>query len=145
MTMSDIELTKRAITPEELNEHLAQRDRPPQPKRPSEADTYRLIGGFVARDVDKAIDKAVAPLKERIAQLEKQIEKIERRKYVGVWATGKYFEGQMTTMDGSVWHCNVDGTEQRPGTGPDWTLAVKHGRDASRQPTAQRSHGPVMS
>jgi hypothetical protein len=95
------------------------------------------------------IERACKPLTERIAQLEKQIEKLERRKYVGVWATGKnYYEGQLCTFDGSMWHCNVDGTEQRPGTGPDWVLAIKRGRDgrdgkdgldAGRRPTIQRS------
>jgi hypothetical protein len=98
---------------------------------------FRMLGKFVADECKKA----TAPLKDRIAQLEKQIEKIERRKYVGVWATGKYFEGQYCTFDGSVWHCNADGTEQRPGTGPDWTLAIKRGQDASRRPTQARTYG----
>jgi hypothetical protein len=50
------------------------------------------------------------------------------------------------TLDGSVFHCNVAETTQRPGTGPDWTLMIKRGqdgRDASRGPTAQRAFGDV--
>jgi hypothetical protein len=92
-------------------------------------------------------DKRIEVLEQRIAQLEKQIEKLERRKYVGVWAAGKnYYEGQFCTHDNSMWHCNVDGTEQRPGTGPDWTLAIKRGRDgkdsdARRLPTQPRTYG----
>jgi hypothetical protein len=137
----------RPLTPEELNQHFAPpaRERPVPPKQSSEAATFRLIGKFVADE----IKKACGPLQEHIQALEKQLEKIEQRKYCGVWATGKYFEGQLCTFDGSMWHCNVDGTEQRPGTGPDWTLAIKRGQngrdgkdglDAGRRPTMAR-HG----
>ena len=135
--MSETELTMhRPLKPEELNQSLARRDRPTPPKQPSEADTFRMLGSFV----QTRIDKATAPLKEEIEKLKRTIEQC---RYVGVWATGKYYEGQFCTFDGSMWHCNVDGTEQRPGTGPDWTLAIKRGQDA-RQPTMQRSRR-VMS
>jgi hypothetical protein len=63
---------------------------------------------------------------------------MEQRRYVGVWAVGKYYEGNMVTLDGSIFHCNVAETTQRPGTGPDWTLAIKRGQDA-RRPTMVRS------
>jgi hypothetical protein len=137
--MSETELTMhRPLTPEELNQSLARRDRPTPPKQPSEADTFRMLGSFV----QTRIDKATAPLKEEIEKLKKTI---EQRRYVGVWATGKYYEGNMVTLDGSIFHCNVAETTQRPGTGPDWTLAIKRGQngrdgvDANRRPTMQRS------
>jgi hypothetical protein len=129
------------VTPEELNASLARRDRPPMP-----ACDQALMSAIGVVLVDE-IERACKPLTERIAQLERQIEKIERRKYIGVWSTtGKYFEGQFCTFDNSMWHCNVDGTEQRPGTGPDWTLAIKRGRDgkdadARRLPTGERTYG----
>jgi hypothetical protein len=134
------------MTPEELKRIIgAPRSATHERARPSSDDCDWHSPGRRDRTPCK-------PLTERIAQLEKQIEKIERRKYVGVWSTGKLFEqGQFCTHDNSMWHCNVDGTEQRPGTGPDWTLAIKRGRDgkdgadASRRPTVQRSGGPVMS
>jgi hypothetical protein len=124
-------------------------------KKPSPAPTVAkpsaALLGAIGHEIAER-DKRIEVLEQRLDALEKQIEKIERRQYVGVWSTGKLFEqGQFCTHDNSMWHCNVDGTEQRPGTGPDWTLAIKRGRDgkdgadASRRPTVQRSGGPVMS
>lgn len=41
----------------------------------------------------------------------------------------EYRAGQCVTWAGSLWHCNAP-TKSRPGDGnPDWTLAVKKGRD----------------
>jgi hypothetical protein len=100
--------------------------------------------------VGKVLTEEVEPLRKRIEQLERKINELEvqaeHRRYVGVWATGKYHEGNMCTLDGSVWHCNQE-TTQRPGTGPDWTLAIKRGQNgrdgvaAPRQPSAERSYG----
>jgi hypothetical protein len=124
------------LTPEELNFRQSLKDKP-NPAVRCDANLLREIGFQIAQEVKKA----TAPLKERIAQLEKQIQKIEQRKYVGVWAVGKYFEGQLVTHDGSMWHCNQD-TDQRPGSGPDWTLAIKRGQDGKpRQPTQERTYG----
>lgn len=41
----------------------------------------------------------------------------------------QYEWGDMVTFGGSTWHCNNPTTE-KPGVNGDWTLAVKHGRDA---------------
>ena len=49
--------------------------------------------------------------------------------YEGVYATGKeYDEGSATTSGGSVWIAQKR-TSEVPGTGQDWRLAVKKGRD----------------
>lgn len=50
--------------------------------------------------------------------------------YRGVFQAGHgYAEGDLVTINGSLYHCNAP-TQTRPGDGsPDWTLAVKHGRD----------------
>lgn len=52
-------------------------------------------------------------------------------RYLGPWETGrKYARGNFVTLGGSIWHANTE-TETRPGDGAsNWTLAVKHGRDA---------------
>jgi hypothetical protein len=142
MIMTETDTMQRALTPEEVNQSLAQRDRP-KPKQSNEAETFRLIGKFV----QQRIDAATAPLQDRIAQLERHIEKIERRKYVGVWSeAGKYFDQQMVTLHGSIFCCIVAETTQRPATGPDWVLCVQRGRDGKdgvdanvRRPTMQRS------
>ena len=50
-------------------------------------------------------------------------------KFAGVWKRGEaYSKGSFATHQGSGWHCNADTTAE-PGTSPDWTLAVKRGRD----------------
>lgn len=60
--------------------------------------------------------------------------------YRGVWKEGEeYTLGDFVTLGGSLWHCNFHaygdendpnpGTKAKPGTGEDWTLAVKRGRD----------------
>jgi hypothetical protein len=136
--MSETELEHRAITPEELAASLARRDQPDR-RKPMPTRDQALMSAIGAVLVDE-IERACKPLHDRIEQLEKQA---EQRRYVGVWATGKYHEGNFVTHDGSMWHCNRE-TEQRPGTGPDWTLAIKKGRDADnvrRLPTAERSYG----
>ena len=111
----DAPTMRRPMTPEELNEEFA------RPKRSSEADTFRMIGSFV----QQRIDKATAPLKERIDALDRVI---AERRYVGVWAVGKYHAGNMVTHDGSVWHCDRE-TDSKPGQSDAWTLCVKRGRD----------------
>jgi hypothetical protein len=63
------------MTPEELNFKLSLKDKP-NPVVRCDANLLREIGFRI----NEEIKKAVAPLQERIAQLEKQIEKIERRK-----------------------------------------------------------------
>jgi hypothetical protein len=53
--------------------------------------------------------------------------------YRGVWNEAEaYTMGDFVTLGGSLWHCNVPEdklTKAKPGTGEDWTLAVKRGRD----------------
>jgi hypothetical protein len=51
--------------------------------------------------------------------------------YRGIFGPGeKYVEGDFVTHSGALWHCNATGTQQRPGTGTDWQLAVKRGKAA---------------
>jgi hypothetical protein len=81
-------------------------------------ETAALVRGFVERQV--------APLRERIEQL-------EQRKtffYRGTWSEHEqYDEDDFVTYQGSLWHCR-ETTRQRPGDGNVWQLAVKRGRDA---------------
>jgi hypothetical protein len=49
--------------------------------------------------------------------------------YQGVWKEADYTLGDFVSHAGSIWHCNVDVTQAKPGTSEDWTLAVKRGRD----------------
>lgn len=50
-------------------------------------------------------------------------------KYMATFTEGMdYSKGNFVTYQGSLWHCNT-ATRERPGTGYDWTLAVKRGSD----------------
>lgn len=48
--------------------------------------------------------------------------------YCGVWNAGDYRPGDVVTWEGSAWVCRA-ATQDKPGTGPAWTLAVKRGQD----------------
>lgn len=49
--------------------------------------------------------------------------------YRGIYKPGKYQRGDLVTLGGSLWHCEVE-TEEKPGdTSQTWKLAVKRGRD----------------
>jgi hypothetical protein len=85
------------------------------------------------REVERHIKWFALRDKLQIKALASRIEALEATsgvlKYVGVWQSGgSYVKGNFVTQNGAVWHCNV-ATRAKPGTGSDWTLAVKAGRD----------------
>ena len=50
--------------------------------------------------------------------------------YKGVWKDTEFYQcGNFVTFGGSIWHANA-ATHSKPGADRDWTLAVKHGKDA---------------
>lgn len=80
----------------------------------------------------KDLAAAVAEvLKTRIIpRLNKLEEANETFTYEGPFDPAKsYVKGNFASHGGSMWYCER-ATRQRPGDGPDWVLAVKHGRDA---------------
>jgi hypothetical protein len=82
----------------------------------------------MAEEIVHAIDVATAPLRERIAELERRAS--VGVKWCGVHEVGRrYLEGSIVTKDGSLWLC-TDTTTERPGRGAGWRLIVKggHGR-----------------
>ena len=73
-------------------------------------------------------------VKSQVEPLRKRIEELEHMQrefcYRGVWAVGSYRVGNFVTYGGSLWHCDRDNTDTKPGTDASaWTLAVKHGKD----------------
>ena len=48
--------------------------------------------------------------------------------YREVWREGRYTKGDAVTYGSSLWIARAD-TDEAPGTGKDWQLAVKKGRD----------------
>lgn len=94
--------------------------------RPTVEQVVSFIDAF-----GQHVERAISARDEEIALLKKRIEEIEGGgvRYEGVWQDGKeYRRGTFATRGGSVWHANCT-TRGRPGESPDWTLAVKAGRD----------------
>jgi hypothetical protein len=73
--------------------------------------------------IARAVANAIVP----------RIEALERRprglRYCGVWRSDqRYVADDVTTHDGSMWHCRAP-TREKPGHGDSWTLCVKRGKD----------------
>lgn len=50
--------------------------------------------------------------------------------YRGVYVENKaYDRGDTVTWAGCQWHCNKDGTAEKPGNSDAWAMSVKRGRD----------------
>lgn len=64
------------------------------------------------------------------------------QEYKGVYSPDGdgYAAHDTVTWAGSLWHCNKSGTIAKPGDGsPDWTLAVKKGRDGREVVTVPKA------
>ena len=84
--------------------------------------------------VREAVAAAIKPLRDKIATLEARIVEAETQaaqfKYVGVWRAGdRYRKNNFITFDGSLWVCQRDDSEGRPGQSLDWQLAVRKGNN----------------
>ncbi len=94
------------------------------------SDVEPLMAGM-APAIKKFVDAAVAPLQQRITELEER----PTLKYLGVYEqTRQYAKGNFVTHDGSLWHCRADVTRARPGSDSDWQLAAKRGQRQGRAP-----------
>lgn len=79
-------------------------------------------------DAKKLAETIIHVIKEPLQILADRVTKLENQgfAYRGVWqAAIDYQRGMFVTFEGSMWHCNADSTRAKPGTGSDWTLAVK--------------------
>lgn len=83
----------------------------------------------LAEAVGAAIAEHTAPLKKRIAELERRVEAAETRglEFRGTWqkAEASYRRGSVTIFNSSIWIACRDTEGERPGTGDTWQLALK--------------------
>ena len=126
-------------------------------QNPKAAESFSFEGSLAAvcalhleRQVNAALDAEFAALNERVDEVRNGLllaaNKIAGKEWVrkelqarldsapfsyqGTYEAGReYDKGQFVTHNGSLWHCNAK-TTTRPAGGPEWTLAVKSGRDA---------------
>jgi hypothetical protein len=86
------------------------------------------------RDVADTIAPILSAERQRITELTRRIEELERDKggasnlrYCGVWRSGESHErGDMVTHQGQLWYCH-EFTDQPPGTDA-WQLMQKRGK-----------------
>jgi hypothetical protein len=85
----------------------------------------------LARVLAGTVLEAVRPLVQRIDALERRL---DDRKYLGVFENGrKYRQDNSVTFKGAIWVALKD-TQQIPGDGDGWQLAVRRGRDGRGTP-----------
>lgn len=83
----------------------------------------KAFGQEIAAMVRAHVAERIEPLEQRIGELE-----AARLAFKGVWqASTIYRRGDLATREGAIWHCNRDGTSDRPGDGTGWQMAVKQG------------------
>jgi hypothetical protein len=88
------------------------------------------FGSELSRLVREFVDREIAKLRADIDLRLQTIENAGATAYQGTYDPDRqYSKGQFVTHNGSLWHAN-ELTRARPGDGPDWTLAVKRGRDS---------------
>jgi len=65
---------------------------------------------------------------DQVAELRAEVKELRGSslRYRGVWsAVNDFRRGDLTTTGGSLYHCNVDGATEKPGTSSQWTLTAK--------------------
>jgi hypothetical protein len=97
----------------------------------SSLNPTQQIGAVIVGAVKTALKQRDATI-ERLEQRIKTLEAQPVIKYQGTHdPTRQYNEGDMLTHRGNVWHCNRS-TRATPGESPDFTLAIRAGRDGKR-------------
>jgi hypothetical protein len=99
--------------------------------KPSPLSEFAIgLANSTREHVKRKIAEAVAPLEQRIKELESRPRGLV---FKGVWTSGtEYGSGDVVSQSGCMWICTAASTRQRPGDARsrDWTLSVKAGRDA---------------
>jgi len=98
-------------------------------EQPAHPDQMPDLTGFKAataavRGILEELDLAA----DQIAQLRAEVKELRGSalRYRGVWsAVNSYGRGDLATTGGSLFHCNVDGATEKPGTSSQWTLTAK--------------------
>lgn len=96
---------------------------------PITAETLKMLmaslAPVVAAHVEQQIADAVAPLAQRIAALEHELEQRAVPRWRGVFVQGaQYHQLEFTVCAGALWICKTD-TDTRPGSSDHWQLCCK--------------------
>lgn len=89
---------------------------------------YKAEPGSFGKHMAAGLMSVVDGLANHIDALEKRLEQ-GPFKYMGPFTEGfDYEKGNFCTYQGCLWHAN-SATREKPGTGYEWTMAAKRGRD----------------
>lgn len=101
---------------------------PPAVPAPTEELVHVTVPAEVEPVQTRAAVEEIAQLREELSELRK-IATRAASGWKGVWSPAQdYARGQLVTCGGTLWHCNADGTTEKPGTGASWSLMVKNSR-----------------
>ena len=112
---------------------LAAKQPPPHaspPRAPSPPTRSKFV---TQRELGRLMERAGRAVREALEPLQKRLQELEQREWLGVWEQGKsYCKNALVTHDGSAWVATRDYPEAKPGGGANsgWRLVVKRGRDA---------------
>lgn len=98
--------------------------------------TWKLFMANIDGLTEQIVSLVHKPLHDRITELEKQTADLNATKsatladsYRGQWLQGAIAKrGDLCTHDGSLFLCLAD-TKEKPGTGSEWRMVTKRGRD----------------
>jgi hypothetical protein len=108
----------------------------PKPTNPDDVwfSKQPMTGGAFDQWTKDYLFPTVRCLSMQVADLQARLAEIEKRPgidYRGVWSERElYAAGCFTTWGGGMWYARSASIGRKPGTGPEWTLAVKKGADA---------------
>lgn len=124
----EIEVTRWALDFERRAQDVLQRavERLPKPRDGTD--------GMAVEDFDLTLDgRDLTVSLKRDGEIVKSITiRVPFPLDVGVFREGTPYEkGDGVTFGGSFWFAQKDAPQGKPGTSPDWRLAVKKGRDGS--------------
>lgn len=100
-------------------------DRPEAPPVPQQT-----IEALVEATVTRQIAERDSRSSEEASTRSGEVDRVPSV-YMGTYRDdAAYDRGHMVTRNGLLWHCNVNATTEKPGSGPSWTMMHKsHGKD----------------
>jgi hypothetical protein len=109
------------------------------------SDTPKTVpNAELIKAVTRGVAQTLWPYLDKIEQLEKRVEELERsqKTYLGVWKEGReYSPHSEVTSDGARWLCHKRTTD-KPGSSADWVMMEKSVLPRSDTATAHaRSNG----
>jgi hypothetical protein len=97
--------------------------------QPAQWQELKTLIDALALVLPEFFAKSAAPIFERLDALEQASKQTLADSFRGTWQPGNsYARGSLCLWDGSLW-LSMGDTAVKPGSGDDWRLVTKRGRD----------------